>query len=85
MNVITIRLVGDLPEDTLLRREELALALSSQGFPISACNLALLAHRGTGPDFFKSGARVLYSWGTSLEWARKRLEARKCTRISRVA
>jgi len=81
----TIRLSGSLPETAILRREELALALTSQGFPTSASNLCLMAHRGTGPEFYKYGGRVLYNWGTALQWAKSKLEARTCTRVRRAA
>ena len=81
----SIRLTGPLPDSAMLRREELALALTSQGFPMSASNLCLLAHRGTGPSYFKFGGRVLYNWGESLQWAKNKLEARTCTRAIRAA
>ena len=80
-----IRLTGSLPDTSMLRREELAVALTSRGFQMSASNLCLLAHRGTGPEYYKFGGRVLYNWGSSLLWAKNKLESRTCTRIRRAA
>ena len=64
-----------IPNDpeTLLARETLSAALKEAGYPISAATLATKASRGGGPPYRKFGARALYPWGKSLEWARSKL------------
>jgi hypothetical protein len=61
--------------DQLLTRNELAAALTEQGFPTSPATLATRATRGGGPVFQKYGPRVLYRWGSGLDWAKSRLSA----------
>lgn len=68
-------MAGLIPEDpdTLLTRVDCAAALTAAGFPTSPKTLATKASRGGGPPFRRWGAKPLYSWGTSLSWARARL------------
>lgn len=61
--------------DQLLTRTELAAALTALGFPTSPATLATRATRGGGPVFQKYGPRVLYRWGSGLDWAKSRLSA----------
>jgi hypothetical protein len=63
----------DLPPETLLRRSDVAAALTEAGFPIAPATLATKAVRGGGPPFRYFGRIPLYPWGTTLEWARGRL------------
>ena len=56
--------------DTLLRRRPLSDALTAAGFPVANATLATLAVRGGGPPFQRWGRIPLYTWGTSLHWAR---------------
>jgi len=62
-----------LKPETLLRRKELAAALTSIGLPTALATLACQASRGGGPPFRAYGRIPLYPWGTSLEWAQKKL------------
>jgi hypothetical protein len=63
----------ELAPDTLLRRAELAAALTQACFPISTATLATKAVRGGGPPFRYFGRIPLYPWGAGLEWAQSRL------------
>jgi hypothetical protein len=63
----------NLTEDTLLTRAEVAAALTDAGYPVASGTLQTKATRGDGPPFMHFGPRVLYRWGTSLEWAKSRL------------
>jgi hypothetical protein len=63
-----------LTPGTKLRRWELAEALTDEGFPTATSTLATMGSRGTGPDFDLWGRIPIYTWGTSLEWAKKRLK-----------
>jgi len=65
-------LLPDNP-DTLLTRGQTASALSECGFPVKTATLATKASRGGGPPYALFGARPLYRWGDSLEWAKSRL------------
>jgi hypothetical protein len=64
-----------LAPETKLRRVALASALTEAGFPISPATLASMATRGNGPSFQHWGRIPLYTWSSSLEWARSRLSA----------
>jgi hypothetical protein len=58
----------------LLGRKELAGALSSLGFRITASTLATKATRGGGPKYQPWGRRrVLYLWSDAVAWAEGRL------------
>lgn len=59
--------------DVLLRRDELAAALTEAGFPISRATLATKATRGDSPPFRSFGRIPLYRWGDALAWAEKKL------------
>ena len=59
--------------DTLLTRNAVAAMLTDAGFPVSPATLATKATRGGGPPFQYFGPRVLYRWGSALEWAHSRL------------
>jgi len=63
----------DLSPETLLRRAELAAALTEAGFPIATATLATMAVRGGGPPFQYFGRIPIYRWGAGLGWARGRL------------
>ncbi|NDF84906.1 MAG: hypothetical protein EB102_00120 [Gammaproteobacteria bacterium] len=62
-----------IEDERLLTRVQAADALTLAGFPISPSTLATLATRGNGPPFRRFGMRVLYTWHSTLEWARGRL------------
>src|SRR4051812_7753466 len=62
----------------LLRRTELAAALSALGYTTSASTLATVACRPGkhgGPPYRIWGRIPLYPWGPALEWAQARLSA----------
>jgi hypothetical protein len=59
--------------DALLTRSQTAAALTEAGYPTSPATLATKACRGGGPAYQTYGARALYRWGSSLEWAKGRL------------
>jgi hypothetical protein len=59
--------------DARLQRKALGAALRDEGFPIADSTLATMAVRGGGPPFQRFGRIPLYTWGTSLMWARGRL------------
>jgi hypothetical protein len=63
----------DLSSETLLRRNELADALTRAGYPTATATLATKAVRGGGPPFRYFGRFPLYAWGDGLAWARSRL------------
>lgn len=65
--------------DNLLRRSELAKALTEAGFPVSASTLSTKASRGGGPPFQSFGRIPLYRWGDALAWANSRLSAPRCS------
>ena len=58
--------------DTRLRRREAAKALTEAGFPTAEATLASKATRGGGPPFEKYGPFAIYTWATTLAWARSR-------------
>ncbi len=58
---------------TLLRRAELAAALTAHGFPITKATLETLACRGGGPAYRRFGRATLYDLVEALAWARARL------------
>ena len=64
-----------LSPDALLRRAELAAALTAYGFPTAPATLATMATRGGGPPFRLFGRIPLYRWGDALTWAEGRLSA----------
>lgn len=59
--------------DALLRRRELAEALTEAGFPTSPSTLATKVTRGGGPPARWYGRIPLYRWGDALDWAQSRL------------
>jgi hypothetical protein len=61
--------------DALLTRPQVAAALTQAGYPTSPATLASKATRGGGPPYQRYGPRVLYRWGSSLQWAKARLSA----------
>jgi hypothetical protein len=63
-----------LTSDTLLRRSELAEALTANGHRIAATTLANYATKGTGPLFSLEGKFAIYAWGPALAWAGARLD-----------
>jgi hypothetical protein len=62
-----------LTDNTMLRRHELAEALSARGFKVAAGTLATKATRGGGPPYRSFGRTPLYRWGDALAWAESRL------------
>ena len=68
-----------LDDDALLTRKQLALALASRGFPVTAPTLATKATRGGGPPYAPWGGRVLYRWRDAIDWAEARLGDVRCT------
>ena len=63
-----------LTPDTLLRRSELAEALTAKGHRIAATTLANYATKGIGPLFSLEGKFAIYPWGPALSWAEARLD-----------
>ena len=61
--------------DALLRRKQLAEALTTKGFPVAPASLATMVCRGGGPPYRTFGRVVLYRWGDALEWAEARMTA----------
>ena len=59
--------------DTLLRRDDLAKALTAVGYPITTATLATRATRGGSPPYRLWGRYPLYRWGDALAWAEGRL------------
>ena len=45
------------------------------GFPTKPSTLATKATRGGGPPYELWGKKPIYTWGTSLAWAKSRLSA----------
>jgi hypothetical protein len=62
-----------LDPDTLLTRDQTAVALTEAGFPVRSATLATKACRGGGPEFKLFGTRPLYRWGDALAWAQGKL------------
>jgi hypothetical protein len=62
----------DLKPDSVLRRSELAEALTARGFPTTIGTLANLAIRDSGPPFRKYGRIPIYRWDHALAWAEAR-------------
>jgi hypothetical protein len=60
--------------NALLTRKQTAAALTEAGFPVAEATLSTMATRGGGPPYRKFGARPLYQWGQSLDWANGRLK-----------
>ena len=60
-----------VPNDpnTLLTREQTAMALTAAGYPIRAKTLATKATRGGGPPYRLFSRRALYCWSDALGWA----------------
>ena len=65
--------MSDTP--ALLRRADLAAALTAHGFPITKATLETLACRGGGPAYRLFGRTTLYDLAEALDWARARLSA----------
>jgi hypothetical protein len=57
--------------DVRLTRDQLAVALSAAGYPISSATLATRVSRGEGPPHAVWASRVYYRWGDALDWAKK--------------
>jgi hypothetical protein len=57
--------------DYRLTRDQLAVALSAAGYPISSATLATRVSRNEGPPHSIWGTRVYYRWGDALEWAKR--------------
>jgi hypothetical protein len=72
MMELTMSLIPD-NSDALLTRHQTAAALTEAGYPVKPDTLATKATRGGGPPYQKFGSRVLYRWGSSLQWANDRL------------
>lgn len=62
-----------LPDDALLRRSELAPALTRLGYKIAHSTLSTMAVRGGGPPFRYFGKFPVYRWGDAVAWANGRL------------
>ena len=63
----------EFDSNSLMTREQTALALTNAGFPTKSKTLATMATRGGGPPYRLYSARALYCWGDVLEWAKSRL------------
>jgi hypothetical protein len=74
----TMTTIPQNPE-ALLTRDHTATALTEAGFPISRATLATKACRGGGPPYQLFGPRVVYRWGSSLDWAKGRLSEPRCS------
>ncbi len=64
--------LNDLPPDALLRRRDLAQALTARGFPMTVATLATKVSRPGrwgGPPYQLFGRVPLYRWGDALVWA----------------
>jgi hypothetical protein len=61
--------------NALLRRKQVAEALTSVGFPVASASLASMVSRGGGPPFRTFGRVALYKWSDALEWAEARMSA----------
>lgn len=72
-------LSNPISPDVLLRRKQLADALTQSGFPIAAASLATTATRGGGPPYQLFGRVALYRWGNAMQWAEARLSAPRCS------
>jgi hypothetical protein len=68
-----------LDPNTLLTRDQTAVALTEAGFPVRSATLATKACRGGGPAFKRFGTRPLYRWGDALAWAQAKLTAPRRT------
>jgi hypothetical protein len=67
------RTMKEISDDTWLRREEAAKALTEHGFKIAGATLATRASRGNGPPYRTFNNYALYEWGTTLAWAQNEL------------
>lgn len=56
-----------------LSRDELAVALTASGHPITSARLAVLASQGGGPAYDLIANRARYFWAPSLAWANARV------------
>lgn len=65
----------EIEPSKMLRRHELAAALSAHGFKIAPGTLATKATRGGGPPYRSFGRTPLYRWEDALAWAESRLSA----------
>ena len=70
-------MANQIPDDpdTLLTRDQTAVALTLAGFPVRSATLATKACRGGGPDFILFVTRPLYRWGDAIAWAQGKLTA----------
>jgi hypothetical protein len=66
-----------VPDDPRARlgRKETARALTASGYPVAAASLERYAVTGEGPPYEKFGQFVIYTWGTTLAWAKARATA----------
>jgi hypothetical protein len=69
----------EIADDAMLRRPDLAAALTAHGFKIAAGTLATKATRGGGPPYRSFGRVPLYRWADALAWAESRLSAPRCS------
>jgi hypothetical protein len=60
---------GHVSTDPLLRRKELAAALTAAGYPTAEQTLARKAVEGSGPPFRIWGRFPIYQWSAALHWA----------------
>lgn len=63
--------INEIHPDTLLRRRDLAEALTRAGYPITEATLATKATRPGrygGPPYRSFGRVPLYRWGDALAW-----------------
>lgn len=67
--------IPDAP-DTLLTRDDIAMALTAAGYPVASKTLATKATRGGGPPYSLFLGRALYRWCDALDWARNSTTAR---------
>lgn len=71
---------NSISPETLLRRKQVAEALTAKGYPIAVASLATMACRGGGPPYQTFGRVAIYRWGNALEWAEARMTApQRCT------
>lgn len=64
--------LNDLQPEALLRRRDLAQALTARGFPMTEATLATKVSRPGrwgGPPYRLFGRVPLYRWGDALAWA----------------
>jgi hypothetical protein len=65
--------------DALLRRSQVAEALTSAGYPVATASLASMVTRGGGPPFRVFGRTALYRWADVVKWAEARTSPPRCS------